>query len=67
MVTVSPYYKQKNILNPFYTVEKSVDDKVRRHTGVAEPLYKNVETGTGKLILDTRGKFIFQIHQIYLI
>ena len=28
MVTVSPYYKQKNILNPFYTVEKSVDDKV---------------------------------------
>ena len=63
MVTVSPYYKQKNILNPFYTVEKSVDDKVRRHTGVTEPLYKNVETGTGKLILDTRGKFIFQIHK----
>ena len=66
MVTVSPYYKQKNILNPFYTVEKSVNDKVRRHIGVAEPLYKNVETGTGKLILDTRGKFIFQIHQAQL-
>ena len=63
MVTVSPYYKQKNVLNPFYTVEKSVNDKVSKIVGFKDPLYKNVENGTGKLILDTRGKFLFQIHQ----
>ena len=62
MVTVSPYYKQKNVLNPFYTVEKSVNDKVSKIVGFKDPLYKNVENGTGKLILDTRGKFLFQIH-----
>jgi len=62
MVTVSPYYKQKNVLNPFYTVQKSVDDKVSKIVGFKDPLYKNVEKGVGKLILDTRGKFIFQIY-----
>ena len=62
MVTISPYYKQKNVLNPFYTVQKLVNDKVSKIVGFKDPLYKNVENGTGKLILDTRGKFIFQIY-----
>ena len=62
MVTVSPYYKQKNVLNPFYTVVKAVNDKVVKIVGVKDPLYKNVDNGTGKNILDTRGKFIFQIY-----
>ena len=62
MVTISPYYKQKNVLNPFYTVQKLVNDKVSKIVGFKDPLYKNVESGTGKLILDTRGKFIFQIY-----
>ena len=62
MVTVSPYYKQKNVLNPFYTVVKAVNDKVIKTVGVKDPLYKNVDNGTGKNILDTRGKFIFQIY-----
>ena len=62
MVTVSPYYKQKNVLNPFYTVIEAVNKEVSKLTGIAEPLYRNVEQGTGKLILDTRGKFIFQIY-----
>jgi|TARA_B100001093_G_C26750425_1_gene980841 hypothetical protein len=62
MVTVSPYYKQRNVLNPFYTVSKTVDGQVSKLTGIAEPLYKNTEKGVGKLILDTRGKFIFQIY-----
>ena len=62
MVTVSPYYKQKNVLNPFYTVVKAVNDKVMKTVGVKDPLYKNVDNGKGKNILDTRGKFIFQIY-----
>jgi len=62
MVTISPYYKQKNVLNPFYNVQKLVNDKVSKIVGFKDPLYKNVESGTGKLILDTRGKFIFQIY-----
>ena len=62
MVTVSPYYKQKNVPNPFYTVVETVDKEVSKLTGIAQPLYRNVEQGTGKLILDTRGKFIFQIY-----
>ena len=62
MVTVSPYYKQKNVLNPFYTVVKAVNDKVVKIVGVKDPLYKNVDNGEGKNILDTRGKFIFQIY-----
>ena len=62
MVTVSPYYKQKNVPNPFYTVVETVNKEVSKLTGIAQPLYRNVEQGTGKLILDTRGKFIFQIY-----
>ena len=62
MPTISPFYKQKNVPNPFYTVKKAVNDSVVKKTGVKEPLYRNVEKGKGKLILDTRGKFIFQIY-----
>ena len=62
MVTVSPYYKQKNVPNPFYTVVKTVDDKVSKAVGFKNPLYRNVDKGKGKNILDTRGKFIFQIY-----
>ena len=62
MVTVSPYYKQKNVPNPFYTVVKAVNDKVSKFTQIKDPLYKNVDNGKGKNILDTRGKFIFQIY-----
>jgi len=61
MVTVSPYYKQKNVLNPYYIIDKIVDDEVSKITGIKEPKYKNVENGEGKLILNTKGKFIFQI------
>ena len=63
MVTVSPYYKQKNEFNPFYTVVKTVDDKVSKIVGFKNPLYKNVDNGDGKSILDTGGKFLFQIHK----
>jgi len=62
MVTVSPYYKQRNVLNPYYTVQTAVDAEVSKITGIKVPKYKNVENGSGKLILDTRGKFIFQIY-----
>ena len=63
MVTVSPYYKQKNVLNPFYTVVKAVNDKVSKIVKFQNPLYKNVDNGNGKSILDTGGKFLFQIYQ----
>ena len=63
MVTVSPYYKQKNVLNPFYTVVKAVNDKVSKIVKFQNPLYKNVDNGDGKSILDTGGKFLFQIYQ----
>ena len=62
MVTVSPYYKQKNVLNPFYTVVAAVNSRVSKTVGFKDPLYKNVDKGKGKNILDTRGKFIFQIY-----
>ena len=63
MVTVSPYYKQKNVPNPFYTVVKTVDDKVTKAVGFKNPLYRNVDKGKGKNILDSNGKFIFQIYR----
>ena len=67
MVTISPYYKQKNVLNPFYTIQKTVENKVknllkdRKVKGITELLYKNVANGKGKLLLNTNGKFIFQV------
>jgi len=67
MVTISPYYKQKNVLNPFYTIQKTVENKVknllkdRKVKGITELLYKNVDNGRGKLLLNTNGKFIFQV------
>ena len=67
MVTVSPYYKQKNVLNPYYTLQKAVDQKVskllkdRKVKGITELLYKNVDNGRGTLLLTTNGKFIFQV------
>ena len=63
MVTVSPYYKQKNEFNPFYTVVKTVDDKVSKIVGFKNSLYKNVDNGVGKQIVDTNGKFLFQIYR----
>jgi hypothetical protein len=62
MVTVSPYYKQKNVINPFYTVVAAVNNRVSKTVGFKDPLYKNVDKGKGKNILDNRGKFIFQIY-----
>ena len=67
MVTVSPYYKQKNVLNPFYTLKADVEKKIskelkdRKVKGITELLYKNVDNGKGKLLLNTNGKFIFQV------
>ena len=62
MPTISPFYKQKNVANPYYTVVKSVNDDVVKKSGVKEPLYRCVEKGKGKLLLDNKGKFIFQIY-----
>ena len=64
MVTVSPYYKQKNVLNPFYTVVKAVNDKVSKIVRDFKMHYINMlDNGNGKSILDTGGKFLLQIYQ----
>ena len=62
-MTVSPSYQQRGVPNPFYTIDKPVDDKVKTLTKINEPTYRNIkEKGSLKLLGAASGKFMFQIY-----
>ena len=66
-LTISPYYQQKGISNPFYILGSSIDTDVKKLLNVdlnVEIKYKNVEEiqRGGKIIKDYGGATIFQIY-----
>ena len=62
-LTVSPYYTQKGVANPYYDIDLK-DDIVKQTVGDGEIKYKNVESPTGQELLSLgNGKFFFQIEK----
>jgi hypothetical protein len=62
-MTVSPSYQQRNVPNPFYTVDITVDNMVKRLPAITNPTYRNItDSGKLKLLGDVTGKFLFQIY-----
>ena len=69
MPTVSPYYKQKNIPNPYYTMDgNTIQTTINalKKVGIkkvepAKLLFKCVDKISGKTILESRGQFQFQL------
>jgi hypothetical protein len=60
-LTVSPWYQQKGTFNPFYTLDSSVEDSVKELLNIVDVKFQSVENGTGELLKDFGGKFIFQV------
>tara|TARA_B100000989_G_C19489784_1_gene449238 strand:+ start:49 stop:1395 length:1347 start_codon:yes stop_codon:yes gene_type:complete len=60
-LTVSPDYQSKGTFNPFYVLDIPEDD-IRPSVGDGEIKYKNVDSGSGKLIKNYGGKYHFQIN-----
>ena len=62
-MTVSPSYQQRGVPNPFYTIDKIVDDNIQRLTKINTLTYRNIkEKGSLKLLGNVTGKFLFQIY-----
>ena len=66
-LTVSPWYQQKGVFNPFYTLDSKVEDDVKKLLNMTDVKFQNVENGTGELLKDFGGKFIFQVTADYYI
>jgi hypothetical protein len=60
-LTVSPWYQQKGVFNPFYTLDTTVETDVKSLLNMTDVKFQNVENGTGELLKDFGGKFIFQV------
>ena len=60
-LTVSPDYQSKGTFNPFYVLDIPEDD-IRPSVGDGDIKYKNVDSGSGKLIKNYGGKYHFQIN-----
>ena len=60
-LTVSPWYQQKGTFNPFYTLDSSVENNVKELLNIVDVKFQSVENGTGELLKDFGGKFIFQV------
>jgi len=63
-LTISPFYQQKGTFNPYYSMDSKFSSSVEDifpEKDYDELLFKSVESGKGKLILDGGGKFEFQL------
>ena len=63
-LTISPFYQQKGTFNPYYTMDNKFVSNVESEfpeKDYDELLFKSVESGKGKMILDGGGKFEFQL------
>ena len=68
MATVSPYYQQKGVANPYYVMDKSTivaTKNALKTKGVTvaakDILFKAVDKVKGKTIVANSGKFLFQL------
>ena len=66
MPTVSPYYQQRGIANPYYvldpaTVTQTLSALKREGINQKQLLFKSVEVIQGKTILKSTGKYKFQL------
>ena len=66
MPTVSPYYQQRGIANPYYvldpaTVTQTLSALKREGIDQKQLLFKSVEVINGKTILKSTGKYKFQL------
>ena len=63
-LTISPFYQQKGTFNPYSTVDVKFAKTVATELPEKEYdelLFKSVESGKGKMLLDGGGKFEFQL------
>ena len=63
-LTISPFYQQKGTFNPFYVINPKIEKMVKDdlpEKNYDEILFKSVEQPKGNLLLDAKGKFLFQI------
>jgi hypothetical protein len=62
-ITVSPYYTQKGVANPYYDLDIPMD-AITAAIGDGKITFKSVESPTGQQLLAVgRGKFQFQIER----
>ena len=68
MATVSPYYQQKGVANPYYVMDQSTivaTKNALKKKGITvstkDILFKAVERVSGKTIVSNSGKFLFQL------
>ena len=68
MATVSPYYQQKGVANPYYVMDQSTivaTKNALKTKGVTvagkDILFKAVDKVKGKTIVSNSGKFLFQL------
>ena len=63
-LTISPFYQQKGNFNPYYVINSKIEKMVKEdlpEKNYDEILFKSVEKPKGNLLLDAKGKFLFQI------
>ena len=69
MPTVSPCYRQRGVLNPYYTMDQTTIAATKTalsKEGIKlksneEVLFKSVDKIKGDVIVDSRGKYLFGI------
>ena len=63
-LTISPFYQQKGTFNPYYVLDDNLVSTITEllpEKEYDEILFRSVESGSGKLLHDAKGKFQFQI------
>ena len=69
MATVSPYYQQRGVANPYYVLDpatvtqaiSALKKEGLKNVNQRELLFKSVEGIQGKTILTSTGKYKFQL------
>lgn len=62
-LTVSPYYTQRGVANPYYDLDISMD-AITAQVGEGDIKFKNVESASGQEIFSVgNGKFFFQVEK----
>ena len=63
-LTISPFYQQRGNFNPYYVLDDKLVSTIvdiLPEKEYDELLFKSVESGSGKLLHDAKGKFEFQL------
>jgi hypothetical protein len=60
-LTISPNYQQRGTFNPYYILDASVESDINDMLNMTDVKFQNVESGTGELLKDFGGRYIFQV------